>query len=424
MPPVESPAESFVKTQLRALISTLVEQGIATLRDNGTLPADLATPAFVIERPKDRDHGDFSTNAAMLLAKPARSNPRAIAQALVDALPADAEIAAIEIAGPGFLNFRLAPVAWQRQLRDIHRQGDAYGRNASGQDASGRARRAGVEYVSANPTGPLHVGHGRAAVIGDCIARVLAANGWDVVREFYYNDAGAQIDKLARSVQARALGIAPDAPGWPEDGYRGDYIGDVANAYLRGDTVEFEDHAVTAATDPADLDGIRRFAVAYLRREQNADLAAYGVGFDVYFLESALYAADKVEETVRELVAHGHTYEEGGALWLRSTDFGDDKDRVMRKSDGTYTYFVPDVAYHLSKWQRGYERAITELGADHHGSLARVRAGLQALDVGVVTAARPDILVSGLHANLALAAAFEHAQDVVEGIPLGGNLSG
>jgi arginyl-tRNA synthetase len=373
-----------VKTQLRALI----DQGIATLRDNGILPADLVTPAFVIERPKDRSHGDFSSNAAMLLAKPARSNPRAIAQALVAALPASDAVAAVEIAGPGFLNFRLAPAAWQDQLRGIHAQGARYGRNDSGRDASGRARRAGVEYVSANPTGPLHVGHGRAAVIGDCIARVLAANGWDVTREFYYNDAGVQIENLAKSVQARALGRTPEDADWPADGYRGDYIADVAKAYLRGDTVEFEDsdskqHAVAGTKDPDDLGAIRRFAVAYLRREQNADLAAYGVSFDVYFLESSLYADDKVEETVRELVKHGHTYEEGGALWLRTTDFGDDKDRVMRKSDGTYTYFVPDVAYHLSKWQRGYERAITELGADHHGSLARVHAGLQALDAGI-----------------------------------------
>ncbi|MCJ0826170.1 arginine--tRNA ligase [Luteimonas sp. 50] len=368
-----------MKAQLRALL----EQGIAALRANGALPIDAATPEFVVERPKDRSHGDFSSNAAMLLAKPARSNPRALAQALIDALPASADIAAIEIAGPGFLNFRLAPGAWQRQLRTIHAEGTAYGRNTSG-----NGHRAGVEYVSANPTGPLHVGHGRAAVIGDCIARVLDANGWSVTREFYYNDAGAQIDNLARSVQARALGKAPDDAGWPEDGYRGDYIVDVADAYLRGDTVEFDDtdsgqHAVTGAKDPRDLDAIRRFAVAWLRREQNADLEAYGVSFDVYFLESSLYADDKVEETVRELVAHGHTYEEGGALWLRTTDFGDDKDRVMRKSDGSYTYFVPDVAYHLSKWQRGYERAITELGADHHGSLARVRAGLQALDAGI-----------------------------------------
>jgi len=204
-----------------------------------------------------------------------------------------------------------------------------------------------------------------------------------VVREYYYNDSGVQIDNLALSVQARARGRGPDDAGWPADGYRGEYIREVAAAYLRGDTVEVEGHAVAAAGDPDDLDAIRRFAVAHLRREQNDDLAAFGVAFDVYFLESSLYADGKVEETVRELVAHGHTYEEGGALWLRTTDFGDDKDRVMRKSDGSYTYFVPDVAYHLSKWQRGYRRAVTELGADHHGSLARVRAGLQALDAGI-----------------------------------------
>jgi arginyl-tRNA synthetase len=363
-----------VKSQLRALI----EQSIDTLRRNGTLPADLITPDFVVERPKDRSHGDFASNAAMLLAKPAKSNPRAMAQALIDALPANEDIATVEIAGPGFLNIRLAAGAWQRQLRQVHARGAAYGRNDSG-----AGRTAGVEYVSANPTGPLHVGHGRAAAIGDCIARVLEANGWQVRREFYYNDAGVQIENLARSTQARAKGLTPDQAGWSDDWYRGDYIADVAQAYLDGATVEVDGERVTGARDPDDLDAIRRFAVAYLRREQNLDLAAFRVGFDVYFLESSLYADGKVEETVRELVAHGHTYEEGGALWLRSTDFGDDKDRVMRKSDGSYTYFVPDVAYHLSKWQRGYERAITELGADHHGSLARVRAGLQALDCGI-----------------------------------------
>ena len=363
---------------MKATIRALVAQAVDALRANGTLPADLQTADFVIERPKTRAQGDFSTNAAMLLAKPARSNPRAIAQALVDALPASDDIARVEIAGPGFINFHVAEGAWRRQLGEVLSQGDGYGRNRTG-----NGRHAGVEYVSANPTGPLHVGHGRAAVIGDCIARVLAANGWEVAREYYYNDAGAQINNLAISVQARAQGRTPEDAGWPEDGYRGEYIKDVARAYLDGATVEVEGHSVTGAGDADDIDAIRRFAVAWLRREQNDDLEAYGVGFDVYFLESSLYDDGKVEETVRELVAHGHTYEEGGALWLRTTDFGDDKDRVMRKSDGTYTYFVPDVAYHLSKWQRGYERAITELGADHHGSLARVRAGLQALDAGI-----------------------------------------
>ncbi|HSM10860.1 MAG TPA: arginine--tRNA ligase [Lysobacter sp.] len=363
-----------MKTTLRALVA----QAIDALRAAGTLPADAPLPEFVIERPKSRAQGDFSTNAAMLLAKPARANPRAVAQALVDALPANADIARIEIAGPGFINFHVNEAAWRRDLGEVIARGAQYGRNRGG-----AGHRVGVEYVSANPTGPLHVGHGRAAVIGDCIGRVLAANGWDVVREYYYNDAGVQIENLALSVQARARGLVPEDADWPEAGYRGDYIADVARAYLAGEGVDADGRHVDAAGDPGDLDAIREFAVAALRHEQNDDLAAFGVGFDVYFLESSLYGDGKVEETVRELIAHGHTYEEGGALWLRSTDFGDDKDRVMRKSDGSYTYFVPDVAYHLSKWQRGYERAITELGADHHGSLARVRAGLQALDAGI-----------------------------------------
>ena len=363
---------------MKTLLHALVAKGIEALRAAGTVPADAATPDFVIERPKTREHGDFASNAAMLLAKAARSNPRALAQALVAALPASADVARVEIAGPGFINFHLAPGAWQREAATALREGSDYGRNGSG-----RGRVAGVEYVSANPTGPLHVGHGRAAAIGDCIARVLDANGWTVKREFYYNDAGVQIDNLARSTHARLQGLAPGDADWPADAYNGHYIQDVADAYLRGDTVQIEGHAVAAARDIGDIEAIRRFAVAYLRNEQNQDLAAFGVDFDVYFLESSLYTDGKVEQTVRELVARGHAYEEGGALWLRTTDFGDDKDRVMRKSDGTYTYFVPDVAYHLSKWQRGYERAITELGADHHGSLARVRAGLQALDVGI-----------------------------------------
>ena len=355
----------------------LIDQALERLRADGTLPADVAAP-FVIERTKSREHGDFATNAAMLLAKSARTNPRALAQALVAALPPSPLLAKVEIAGPGFINFFFSPAAYHEEIRRVHATTRDYGTNRI---AAGR--RTGVEFVSANPTGPLHIGHGRAAAVGDCLARLLAAEGADVVREFYYNDAGAQIDNLAKSVQARAKGMTPDDAGWPADGYRGDYIVDVAQAYLHGDTVEFENHVVTGAKDADNLDAIRQFAVAYLRREQNMDLAAFGVKFDVYFLESSLYSDKKVEETVRELIAHGHTYEEGGALWLRTTDFGDDKDRVMRKSDGTYTYFVPDVAYHLSKWQRGYARAITELGADHHGSLMRVKAGLQALEMGI-----------------------------------------
>ena len=363
-----------MKPQLRALIG----QGIAALRANGTLPADLLPPDFVVERPKTREHGDFATNAAMLLAKAARSNPRAIAQQLLDALPANELVARVDIAGPGFINFHLAASAYQRETALVLKEAGDYGRNLTG-----NGQTVGVEYVSANPTGPLHVGHGRAGAIGDCIARVLEANGWNTKREFYYNDAGVQIENLALSTQARARGFKPGDAQWPESAYNGDYINDVAQAYLTGASVELEGSTVVGAKDPDDLDAIRRFAVAYLRNEQNQDLAAFGVDFDIYFLESSLYKDGKVEETVAQLNASGHTYEEGGALWLRSTTFGDDKDRVMRKSDGTYTYFLPDVAYHLSKWQRGYVRAITELGADHHGSLARVRAGLQALDVGI-----------------------------------------
>jgi len=363
---------------VKALLRALIGQGIEALRANGTLPADTLPPDFVVERPKTREHGDFATNAAMLLAKAARSNPRALAQALVTALPASDDVASVEIAGPGFINFKLAPVAYQREVVNVLRQGEDYGRNLSG-----NGRSVGVEYVSANPTGPLHVGHGRAGAIGDCIARVLEANGWNAKREFYYNDAGVQIENLARSVQARARGFKPGDAQWPADAYNGEYIDDVAKAYLLGQSVELEGSTVTGSGNAEDIDSIRRFAVAWLRNEQNLDLAAFGVDFDIYFLESSLYKDGKVAETVQQLIASGHTYEEGGALWLRSTDFGDDKDRVMRKSDGTYTYFLPDVAYHLSKWQRGYERAITELGADHHGSLARVRAGLQALGVGI-----------------------------------------
>jgi len=355
-----------------------VLKAIDSLTSAGLLPADATVPAFVVERTRSREHGDFATNAAMLLTKVAGRKPREVAEALVAALPKGGLIDRVEIAGPGFINFFLGRDAYKNLLSEVFTQGNDFGRNASGQ-----GRMVGVEYVSANPTGPLHVGHGRNAVLGDCLARLLGATGHDVRREFYYNDAGVQIHNLAISVQARARGIEPGAEGWPEAGYRGDYIADVARAYLAGESVEADGRTVTGAKDVENLEAIREFAVAALRHEQDLDLAAFGVEMDVYFLESSLYSGGKVEETVRELVKHGHTYEDGGALWLRSTDYGDDKDRVMRKSDGTYTYFVPDVAYHLSKWQRGYQDAVTVLGSDHHGTLMRVKAGLQALDQGI-----------------------------------------
>ncbi|MDR5172060.1 arginine--tRNA ligase [Methylobacillus flagellatus] len=343
-----------------------------------SLAADAGTSAIQLERPKNTQHGDFSTNLAMTLAKPLRQNPRAIAESLIKALPASEYVAKVEIAGAGFINFYLSPAAKQAVVREIQRHGTQYGRNDAGQ-----ARKVQVEFVSANPTGPLHVGHGRGAAVGDCLARLLAANGWAVTREFYYNDAGAQIDNLTISVQSRCKGITPDDAAWPEDGYRGDYIADVAAAYMAKETVTADDQAVTGKGDAEDAEAIRQFAVAYLRHEQDLDLKAFKINFDVFSLESALYREGKVESTVGNLVKSGHTYEQDDALWLRTTDFGDDKDRVMRKREGGYTYFVPDVAYHLDKWQRGFERVINEQGADHHSTITRVRAGLQALDVGI-----------------------------------------
>ena len=362
-----------MKQPLRALLL----DAFAALQQAGSLPP-LPAPAFTLERTRNRAHGDFASNLAMTLAKSAGRKPRELAEALVAALPAHRLLARAEVAGPGFINLFLSPAAFHGEALRALNDASGYGRNASG-----GGRRVGVEFVSANPTGPLHVGHGRAAAIGDCLSRLLEASGWAVTREFYYNDAGAQIANLALSVQARALGIAPDDARWPADGYRGDYIRELARRYLAGETVTADGHAVTARGDADDLDAIRRFAVAALRHEQDLDLKAFGVHFDVYYLESSLYGDGKVEETVRALIARGHTYEDGGALWLKSSDFGDDKDRVMRKSDGSYTYFLPDVAYHLAKWERGFHHAINIQGSDHHGTVARVRAGLQA--------ANPDI---------------------------------
>jgi arginyl-tRNA synthetase len=339
---------------------------------------DATQTEILIERPNLSAHGDYACNLAMQLAKPLRKPPREIAQALIAALPSSDAVAKVEVAGAGFINVFITTAAKQGVVRGVLQTGAGYGHIHLG-----AGRKVGVEFVSANPTGPLHVGHGRGAAVGDCLCSVLHAAGWNVTREFYYNDAGVQIDNLTHSVQLRCKGITPDDLSWPEAGYRGDYIADVAQAYLAQETMEADDQHVKASGDANDAEAIRHFAVAYLRREQDIDLRAFGVNFDVFALESALYTDGKVEETVNKLIASGHTYEQDDALWLRTTDFGDDKDRVMRKSDGTYTYFVPDVAYHLDKWRRGFTRVINEQGADHHSTITRVRAGLQALDVGI-----------------------------------------
>ena len=357
---------------MKAHITQLLTQGAASLS------ADATQINILLERPKSAEHGDFSSNFAMQLAKPLRQNPRVIAEALIAALPNSEYIAKVEIAGAGFINFFLNTASQQTIIGEILNAGDAFGRNGSGQKAKVQ-----VEFVSANPTGPLHVGHGRGAAVGDCLARLLDANGWDVTREFYYNDAGAQIENLVISVQARCNGITKDDAQFPENGYRGDYIMDIANAFLTKETVTADDMQVTASGDVNDVESIRTFSVAYLRHEQDLDLKAFQIKFDVFSLESALYNTGKVENTVQALIKSGKTYEEGDALWLKTTDFGDDKDRVMRKSGGGYTYFVPDVAYHHDKWNRGFKRVINEQGADHHSTITRVRAGLQALNVNI-----------------------------------------
>lgn len=338
-------------------------------------------PTILLERPRDPSHGDAACNIAMQIAKPLRKNPRELATQIVANIEAQQHplIAAVEIAGPGFINIRLATAAKQSVVRTVLQQSATFG-----QSTRGAGKKVVVEFVSANPTGPLHVGHGRQGALGDALAALLHVQGFDVTREFYYNDAGVQIGNLALSVQARAKGFAPGDANWPESAYNGDYIAEIARDFLDKKTVAASDGVpATASGDADDIDSIRQFAVAYLRREQDTDLQAFGVKFDHYYLESSLYSDGKVESAVQALIAAGKTYEQDGALWLKTTEYGDDKDRVMKKSDGTYTYFVPDVAYHVTKWERGYRQAINIQGSDHHGTIARVRAGLQALNVGI-----------------------------------------
>lgn len=364
--------------QQKQQITGLFQQALTPLIAGSGLQANVT-----LERPRDPSHGDVACNIAMQLAKPLKKNPRELAQAIVAAAMADPAriglIDGIDIAGPGFINLRISAAAKQAVVRAVMREGERFGKSGAG-----AGKKVIVEFVSANPTGPLHVGHGRQGALGDALSSLLEAQGYAVTREFYYNDAGAQIGNLAYSVQARARGHKPGDAHWPESAYNGDYIADIAADFLAKKTVAASDgEPVTASGDPNDLESIRLFAVAYLRREQDRDLQAFGVKFDNYYLESSLYHDGRVEAAVEALVQAGKTYELDGALWLRTTDYGDDKDRVMRKSDGSYTYFVPDVAYHITKWQRGFAQAINVQGSDHHGTIARVRAGLQAVGLGI-----------------------------------------
>ena len=362
-----------MKDQVVELIGGAVSQ---LLTDGVLTEGDIPTPQ--VDHTRDPSHGDLATNIAMVLAKRAGMAPRDLAAAIVERIPTNTVISRCDIAGPGFINFHISQASNIQIVEKILESGTHFGRTDDG-----AGKRVQVEFVSANPTGPLHVGHGRGAAIGDALCRLLDNAGWSVHSEFYYNDAGQQISNLALSVKARLDEIEPTDERWPKDGYQGDYIKEVARAYANCETVAAADRTIAASGNAEDLADIQAFSVAWLRREQDHDLKAFDVNFDCYFLESSLYTSDAVEHTVNTLIANGHTYELDDALWLRTTDFGDDKDRVMRKREGGYTYFVPDVAYHLNKWERGFERVINEQGADHHSTITRVRAGLQGLDKNI-----------------------------------------
>lgn len=331
-----------------------------------------------VSRPKQIQHGDFSTNVSLPLAKILKKAPIDIAKEIVERIPSSTLIEKVEIAGPGYINFFLSSEARVELINKILAEKEDFGKSTFGKN-----QKVQVEFVSANPTGPLHVGHGRGAAIGDSIARLLEATGWDVTKEFYYNDAGAQINSLGLSVQARAKKISPGDKKFPKDGYQGEYINDIADGFLSASEFNFNGNMIRPSGDTENFQALKEFSVAYLRHEQDLDLEAFNVNFDIFSLESSLYKNGQVEHIVNMLIKNGHTYEKDDALWLKTTSFGDDKDRVMRKSDGEYTYFVPDIAYHLDKWERGFKRVINEQGADHHSTINRVRGGLQALDMEI-----------------------------------------
>lgn len=357
-----------MKNQIYNILSDALQQ----------LNIDISEVYIHIERPKSLEHGDYSSNIALQLAKGIKKNPREVAQLIIDQIGSEELFNKLELAGPGFINFHLSDMGRSLIIKDIIQKDDKYGRNSNG-----AKQKLQVEFVSANPTGPLHIGHGRGAAIGDSLARIMQANGWDVTREFYYNDAGQQINNLALSVQSRIKGIEPDDTNFPKDGYRGEYILEIADAYANCKTVEVDGEIVKSNGNPDDVENIKKFSVAFLRKEQNIDLDAFQTTFDVFTLESTFYQNNDVEKVLGSLEKNGFSYKKDGATWLKTTEFGDDKDRVMIKTDGSYTYFVPDVAYHLNKWKRGFVRVLNEQGADHHSTITRVRAALQGLNLNI-----------------------------------------
>lgn len=356
------------------------KNAILSLFNDALVSMGVDNAQILLERPKVAAHGDLACNVAMQLARQLKKNPRVIATELIDkiqSLPQSKElIESFEIAGPGFINMRLSQQAKTFAIREVLRLGSDFGKN---KDHDGESIL--IEYVSANPTGPLHLGHARQGALGDVLSNLMRTQGWNVCREFYYNDAGVQIQTLTESVRLRIKELLGEAITFPENGYQGLYIKDIAKDFLDKKTIHTRDgQEITASGDVEDVDSIRAFSVGYLKNEQDSDLNALGVSFDNFYLESSLYSDGLVERAVNALIASGHTYEQDGALWLRTTDFkefGDDKDRVMRKQDGHYTYFVPDVAYHLSKFERGFVKAVDIQGSDHHGTTARVRIGVQ-----------------------------------------------
>ncbi|SNS45486.1 arginine--tRNA ligase [Antarctobacter heliothermus] len=370
-------------------IRALVIEGIEALQSEGTLPAGLNTDPVTTEPPRDPLHGDMATNAAMVLAKPAKAKPRDIAEALAAKLRTDARIASAEVAGPGFLNLRLAPAVWQTLPGAILRDGTAYGRSVMGQ-----GKKVNVEYVSANPTGPMHVGHARGAIVGDAMASLLAYAGYDVTREYYINDGGGQVDTLARSVYLRYQEAHDLSVDWPEGSYPGDYLIPVGEA--------LKDKVGDIWLDAPEedwLQEVREFATDAMMELIRADLAALGVHMDHFFSEKSLYGTGKIETAIDSLRAKGLIYR--GVLeppkgkkpedWepreqtlFKSTEHGDDVDRPIMKSDGNWTYFAPDIAYHYDKVERGFDLLIDIFGADHGGYVKRMKAAVSALSDGRV----------------------------------------
>ena len=385
-----------MKTQLAKLLT----DAVATLQADGTLPTDIS-PNVMIERTRDRAHGDFASNLALTLAKPARSKPRDIAAKLIAAIEPGEQVQKIEIAGPGFINFFLGCQAWHAVIDDILEDSDRYGRSDYG-----KGQRIQVEFVSANPTGPLHVGHGRGAAYGAAVADLLEAIGYEVHREYYVNDAGRQMDILAASVYLRYLDLCGETVTFPANGYQGDYVWDIAATLHRehGETFRHPVADIFADVPPdepaggdkeAHIDGIIERTRTLLGQTQyrrvfdeglNAilgnirqDLKEFGVVYDEWFSERSLSDDKSVEAGIERLQQSGHVYEKNGALWFKATDFGDEKDRVLVRDNGQTTYFASDIAYHANKLERGYNRVIDVWGADHHGYVPRVKAALKAL---------------------------------------------